>query len=283
MLELLLIAIVLGIVEGVTEFLPVSSTAHLLLANGWFGYGAADPFWKTFIVFIQIGAILAVVVHFRERILQLLRGEPEVEVEPGGVAAAAALPLRNRALMLVALGTLPVLAVGLVVNDWVEAHMGSTASIAVALGVGGVAMLAVEALRLRPTADRLEQITTRQALLIGLAQVLAVLFPGVSRSAATIVGGLAVGLSRPAAAEFSFLLAIPAMSAACGYALLKQLISATGLTASQAVLLLVGTGVSFLVAWGVVAVFMQYVRRYSFAPFAVYRILLAAALLAFAG
>jgi undecaprenyl-diphosphatase len=150
------------------------------------------------------------------------------------------------------------------------AHPGYVAG---ALLVGGVLMILIEWLPLNTTTTRIERVTWKQALGIGMAQVLAAIFPGTSRSAATIMAGLVAGLSRPAAAEFSFFLAIPAMGAACAYKLLKFLKQAAP-SAAQVLLLTIGTLVSFLVAWVVIAAFMAYIRRHTFVPFAVYRIAL---------
>ena len=163
------------------------------------------------------------------------------------------------------------LVVAFFTQKWAERYMNSPGVIAWAMVVGGVAMIVIEWLPLNVTTRRIERVTWKQALGIGGAQVLAALFPGTSRSAATIMAGLVAGLSRPAAAEFSFFLAIPAMSAACLYKLLKFLSRGVP-PADQVLLLVIGTLVSFLVAWGVIAVFMGYIRRHSFVPFAVYRI-----------
>src|SRR5689334_18043125 len=151
--------------------------------------------------------------------------------------------------------------------------MSSPVVIGAALLIGGLAMIVIEWLPLNVTTRRIERVTWKQALGIGMAQVLAAIFPGTSRSAATIMAGLVAGLSRPAAAEFSFFLAIPAMGAACAYKLLKFL-KQSAPSAAQMLLLTIGTLVSFLVAWVVIAAFMAYIRRHNFIPFAVYRIAL---------
>jgi undecaprenyl-diphosphatase len=182
-----------------------------------------------------------------------------------------------RMLWLIAVGTLPVLIVGFLTHKWVEAHLQNPMMIVAALGIGGVIMIVIEKLPLAVRAPQIEQMTFRQALVVGLAQILAAVFPGTSRSAATIMGGMACGMSREAATEFSFFLAIPAMFAACGYELLKHL---HGLTAQQALLLTIGTLVAFLVAWVVIAAFMRYIRKHDFVPFGIYRILLAIVVLA---
>ena len=287
----LLVAIILGIVEGVTEFLPVSSTGHLLLCERWMGLRLENGFWSMFTIFIQIGAIAAVVVYFRGRILELLRGQPERKLTPLeisqttrgiGHAPAGADVLaddtpptaaqRGYAILMILLASTP-LVVAYFAQEWAEKHMNSPQVIAAALILGGVAMAVIEWLPLNVTTRRIERVTWKQALGIGGAQVLAAVFPGTSRSAATIMAGLVGGLSRPAAAEFSFFLAIPAMGAACLYKLFKFLRLGVP-PASQVLLLIIGTLVSFLVAWAVIALFMGYIRRHSFVPFALYRIVL---------
>jgi len=304
-------AIVLGIVEGVTEFLPISSTGHLVLCERWMGMDLHDEFWGMFTIFIQIGAIAAVAVFFRARILELLRGQPERLLTPLEISASAPLgrggasgsgtpgsvsseigrvlepataaavdgddtPVtaaqRGYAVLMIILASTP-LVVAYFADKWAEKHLTQPWIIGAALAIGGVIMIVIEWLPLNITTRRIERITWKQALGIGGAQVLAAIFPGTSRSAATIMAGLVAGLSRPAAAEFSFFLAIPAMGAACLYKLLKFL--KHGLPSLDRVLLLVmGTLVSFLVAYAVIAVFMAYIRRHNFVPFAVYRIAL---------
>ena len=315
----LLYAILLGIVEGVTEFLPISSTGHLLLVQRWLGIDlGADPFWRTFAIFIQIGAIAAVVVYFRNRILHLLRGGDDGRVTPPAdqdvgasddelgvgapsVASAAAAvatvtapapaaappaPARaarirfagNRPLLMVAIGSLP-LVFAVFAEKLSDSYQENPIAIAAAVGIGGILMIVLERARPDPRTRAIEQMTVGQALLIGVCQVLAAVFPGTSRSAATILGGLTAGLSREAAAEFSFFLAIPAMIAACGYKLLRE---AGSLSLQHGLLLIIGTLVSFLVAWGVIGWFMYYIHRHTFVPFAIYRIVLAIVVLALA-
>lgn len=297
----LLVAIILGIVEGVTEFLPVSSTGHLLLVQRWMGINLEDGFWNMFTVVIQIGAIAAVVVYFRKRIQGLLTGKTErvltpLEISanaravaqaaaagPGSVDASADPDMfgddtpvtaaqRGHAVLMIVLASTP-LVIAFLADRWADENMQSRWMVPLALIVGGVLMLVIEWLPLNTTTRRIERITWKQALGIGFAQVLAALFPGTSRSAATIMAGLVAGLSRPAAAEFSFFLAIPAMGAACAYKLLRFLRHGVP-PANQVLLLVIGTLVSFLVAWVVIAGFMGYIRRHSFAPFAIYRIVL---------
>lgn len=252
-------AIILGIVEGLTEFVPVSSTGHLILCEHWMGIDLHEQFWKMFTVFIQMGAILAVVVYFRHKIVQLISG------------SISGNTVSQRVTMMVIVATIPVLAAGYLLHNWIEKNMEGARPVGWALLAGGLIMMAVEWARPGANTQRVEHMTWGQAIGIGLAQILAVIFPGTSRSGATIIAGMLGGLSRPAAAEFSFLLAIPAMTAASGYSLLK---GAHGMSGGQITLLLVGTLVSFLVAWAVIALFMEYIRKRTFMPFGVYRIVL---------
>lgn len=308
----IIIAILLGIIEGLTEFLPVSSTGHLFLCKELGLRIGDDKFIDSFLIFIQVGAITAVVVYFRQRILDLILGRRAAGEPAGGggargrrgmtpleisqavaagpglksmtrteVAAADAklTPTeRWRTLVTIMVATVPVLLVGYFAGDWIEAFAFAPGRarwvIAAALIVGGMLMMVIEATRRGGGGTRaIEDVSLFQAIVIGCIQILAVLFPGTSRSAATIMGGLVAGLSRAAAAEFSFFLAIPAMFAACSYKFYKW-IKTTDPTADQIMIFGVGTVVSFLVAWVVIAAFMNYIRRYSFVPFALYRIAL---------
>jgi undecaprenyl-diphosphatase len=292
----LLRAIVLGIVEGITEFLPISSTGHLVLFEHWMGIDLkGDPFWYAFTIFIQIGAIFAVIVYFREKILAMLMpGRRVVAATPLEISAAAGIKstvaevapagndIRPGPVPAIVIATIPVLVIGYLSQKVVAAHLENPAVIAATLGIGGIIMILIERLTAGSDTDKIEDITLRQAIIIGCAQVLAAVFPGTSRSAATIMGGLCVGLSRKAAAEFSFFLAIPAMFAACGYSLLKLVIHHREVLTLQNILLLtVGTLISYLVAWVVIAAFMNYIRRYSFIPFGIYRIILSGFVLYF--
>ena len=282
----LIYAIILGIVEGITEFLPISSTGHLLLCQHWMGLDLESPgsMWKTFAIFIQLGAILAVVVYFRDRIMALLRGRPkppshdaatDPEAAERDVELVHTTQHRWHVLTLIALGTVPVLFAGALAHDFVERNLEGPRVIAATLFVGGLLMLLVEWRRPVVTTHHMEDMTLRQAIGIGLVQVLAVLFPGTSRSAATILGGMVGGLSRSAAAEFSFFLSIPAICAASAYSLLNFFLRNPDVTRREVLLFVIGTLVSFLVAWGVIDWFMHFIRRHTFAPFAIYRIVLA--------
>jgi undecaprenyl-diphosphatase len=257
----LLSAIVLGAIQGVTEFLPVSSTAHLILAARWLGFD--DP-GGVFTVTIQFGSILAVMWLYRTKLLAVLTGLPS---DPAA---------RRFALMIVG-AFLPAVAAGLVLADFVKRVLyASTAVIAVAFIAGGIVMLFVERFRPRPVIHAVDDTPLPTAVGIGTFQTLA-LVPGVSRSGATIVGGLLLGLDRPAAAEFSFFLAMPTMAAAFAHDLWKvrhQLSSERGLDIA------VGLAAAFVASALVVRPFLKFVSRSGFAPFAWYRIAAGAALLA---
>jgi len=245
-------AAILGLVEGITEFIPVSSTGHLIVATEWLGLSGER--WKTFDVFIQLGAILAVVWHYRALFLD--------------VARHAGLPENRRFIRNLLVAFLPAAVIGFLARDSIKARLFSTAVVAVALVVGGIAILLVERWHRSTLVDDVAGLPGRTALGVGMAQVLA-LVPGVSRSGATILGGYALGMSRRAAAEFSFFLAVPVMVAATGYDLLK---SRDALTAADVPIFAVGFAVAFVSALAVIRAFIGYVARHSFTAFAWYRI-----------
>lgn len=259
-------AVILGIIEGLTEFLPVSSTGHLILAMRWLDIDGNAPLWKAFLYFIQIGAILAVVIYFfRGLVRQIL--------------SPAALGWRNHVLTKVCVGALPGAVVGLALNDVMEEHLEKEIPVAVALIAGAMAMVWIERRYRRSDGPGIEQVTLRQALFIGLAQCIAII-PGTSRSMATIMGGLAVGLPAATAAQFSFYLAIPTL---CGAGLLRVVNHREAILSGGHIdVMFIGFAVSFLVAWLAVAGFMRYIQTRSLIPFAVYRILLGLAVLAVA-
>jgi undecaprenyl-diphosphatase len=257
----LLKAALLGIVEGVTEFIPVSSTGHLILAQDWLGFSGSKE--NAFIIFIQLGAIMAVVwlyrLKFRGVLVNLFR-------EPSA---------RNLVLNLV-VATLPAVAVGLPTEKWIEAHLFRPVPVALAFAGGGLVILLIERWYSTPGVGSVDRIPLKIAFGVGLIQVLAVLFPGTSRSGATIMGGLVLGLTRTAATEFSFFLAIPAMLGAAAIKLfnVRELLSAADIP-----IFTVGFIVSFLSALLVIRGFLSYVSRGSFVPFAWYRIFIGAVIL----
>lgn len=245
-------AFVLGVVEGVTEYLPVSSTGHLILAGDW--VGLQGPVAATFEIFIQLGAVLAVVWHYRERLW--------------AVAARVAAQEGRAFLLPLFVAFLPAAVVGLLLHGWIKAHLFTPLVVAGALVVGGVVILVLERIHFADTILDAERMPLKAALGIGLAQILA-LIPGTSRSAATILSGYALGCSRRAATEFSFLLAIPVLGSATLYDLYK---SRALLSGGDAVMFGVGTVVAFVTALLVIRAFLRYVSGHDFRLFAWYRI-----------
>lgn len=286
-------AVVLGIVEGLTEFLPVSSTGHMILVERWpLRIPQGDRFWTgAFDIFIQIGAILAVLVYFWRRLWRLAcRPAARVELhamagatveagDPPVVLDASQPPLvrvRDHILVKLFVAFLPAAIVGALAGDYVEEHLKNPHVVAAALVIGGIAIILIERCMRQPWVTDAGSISLATALGIGVFQCLA-LIPGTSRSAATIMGALLLGLSAPAAAEFSFFLAIPTMFAAGGYSLLKH---RDEIQTEQLALLGLGFFVAFVVALVVVAGFMRYIQTHRFTPFAVYRIVLGVVVLA---
>ena len=277
-------SVLLGIVEGLTEFLPVSSTAHLRIAEALMRIPLDDAYWKMYTIVIQAGAIFALVLLYLERILGFIRTFPKGE---GGDRTWLTHPI---SLTLIAFACTSVPA--LVLKKWSDRNLGSLSVIAWAMLIGGIVMWIVDARsnRYEPTTTHVEELGMGQAIWIGLCQALSAIFPGTSRSMSTIAAGQLVGLDRPSALEFSFLLSIPTMLAATGYDLLKEIHPSKAAGASAAVahvvmngerwiVLVIGFVVSFIVALGVVEWFLMWVRKHGFTVFAVYRILVGLVLL----
>jgi len=261
----LLAAALLGVVQGLTEFLPVSSSAHLILARAFFGWDD-QGFGLAFDVATHVGTLLAIFVYFREDILAMVRALPRLV---SGTDAAA------QRLRLIAIGTIPVVIVGGLGGDWIEAHTRTPQVAAVTLAVGALLFLLVERLgtQQRPD-DRGMRIS--EAVIFGLAQSTA-LVPGVSRSGSTIIAGMALGFSRAGAARFGFLLGIPAILAAAAKEALE--VRHTGLAPGDGALFFVGGLTAFVVGYLTVRFFMRYLGSHSLAVFAWYRLILAAAVL----
>ncbi len=281
-----LISVLLGIVEGLTEFLPVSSTAHLRITEALLHINLADPYWKMYTIVIQLGAILALTLLFSGRVVEFFRTFPQGQ---GGDRTIWNHPI-TLTLVAFVVTSIPSLLLIKVIGK----HLESLRVIALSLLIGGVVMWVVDAWseRSEPATRDVEQMSLGQAIWIGLCQVLSAVFPGTSRSMSTITGAQIVGLTRPAALEFSFLLSIPIMFAATGYDLLKTLhpghhhatqasLAPLVVTGHGWVILLIGLVVSFLVALGVVGWFLRWVRSHGFGVFALYRIALGTALLVF--
>jgi len=288
-----LLSVVLGIVEGLTEFLPVSSTAHLRIAESLLHVSLSDGYWKMYSIVIQLGAILCLPVYFRDRIAKFLatfprgeRGDRTVLTHPLGLTAAAFVVTAIPSYLL---------------TKVIGKNLESLYAMGTALLLGGIVMWVVDARnaiweKAGPGASgspiriwRMEDMSLGQSIWIGACQILSAVFPGTSRSMATIAAGQLAGMSRASALEFSFFLSIPTMVVATGYTLLKSLrgkgenpIGVSQLTPQQWIILAIGLVVSFLVAYASVAWFMAWVRKRGFAPFAVYRIVIGIVVLVFA-
>jgi undecaprenyl-diphosphatase len=293
-----ILSILLGIVEGLTEFLPVSSTAHLRIAEALMKIPLGDSacsigntaclqdvaYWNMYTIVIQVGAIMALCLLFLERIINFLRTFPR------GDAGDRTWFNHPISLTLIAFACTSVPA--LLLRKWSEKNLDNMNAIAIALLAGGIVMWVIDAWSTRREASttHVEQMTLPQAVWIGLCQSLSAIFPGTSRSMSTIAAGQLAGLDRPAALEFSFLLSIPTMVAATGWDLIKEVHPSKSADAAVATahvvmngqrwtVLIIGTVVSFIVALGVVEWFLHWVRKHGFTMFAIYRILLGGALL----
>jgi undecaprenyl-diphosphatase len=257
-------ATLMGIVEGLTEFIPVSSTGHLIMVGEMIGYTGEKA--ATFEIVIQLGAILAVLLLYRERFVRFFSGfNTEMLKLPTGNDG------NNNELNLVhiAIAILPVMAVGFFSHKYIKQYLFSSATVVIGLVVGGIIMIAVERKLLKnPATTDLDSITYHQALWVGLAQCCA-LWPGVSRSGATIVGGLLGKMDHRTSAEFSFLIAVPVMFVATAYDLIK---SWDLLGADDLIMLAVGFIVSFIFAWLSVVTFLKILSKWKLSPFGWYRI-----------
>lgn len=289
-----LLSVILGIVEGLTEFLPVSSTAHLRISEALFHISLSDGYWKMYTIVIQLGAILCLPVYFRDRIAKFIstyprgeRGDRNWLTHPLGLTIVAFVVTAIPAFLL---------------TKVIGKHLESLTIMGTALLVGGIVMWIVDAVnagaeKAGPTAGggrihtwRMENMSLAQAVWIGACQILSAVFPGTSRSMSTIAAGQIAGMSRASALEFSFFLSMPTMVVATCYDLLKSLrgkgmenpIGVSQIDAHGWIVLAIGFVVSFVVAYGSVAWFMAYVRKRGFAPFAVYRIIVGALVLVFA-
>jgi undecaprenyl-diphosphatase len=288
-----LLSVLLGIVEGLTEFLPVSSTAHLRIAEALMNMSLSSGYWKMYTIVIQLGAIAVLPIYFRERIAKFLSTFPRGE---SGDRTFLTHPLSLTAIAFV-VTAIPAYLLTKVIGKHLESLyiMGSS------LLIGGIVMWIIDAMNAKAEAagpgaagDRIhtwhmEEMSLGQAIWIGACQILSAVFPGTSRSMSTIGAGQLAGMSRASALEFSFFLSIPTMVVATCYDLLKSLMGKTenpiGVLVMDAhgwVLLAIGFVASFVVAYGSVAWFMTYVRRRGFAPFAVYRIIVGIAVLVWA-
>jgi len=272
-----LLSILLGVVEGLTEFLPVSSTAHLRIVEALLKLDLHDSFWKMYTIVIQLGAILALPVYFWERIMKLLRTFPAGE---RGDRTILTHPLSLTMIAFV-ITAIPAWALKKQIGENLE----NLWVISWAILIGGIIMWIVDLAFTRPKIQQMEEMNFWQAAWIGAAQILSAVFPGTSRSMSTIAAGQTVGLSRPAALEFSFFLSMPTMAVATLYDLYKTIapnrntpvegnLAPLAVSGHQWIVLIIGFVISFVVALAVVAWFMRWVRARGFVPFAIYRVIL---------
>jgi undecaprenyl-diphosphatase len=288
-----LLSLILGMVEGLTEFLPVSSTAHLRISEALLHISLSDGYWKMYTIVIQLGAILCLPVYFRERIAKFMstfprgeRGDRNALTHPLGLTIVAFVVTAIPAFLL---------------TKVIGKHLESLTIMGTALLVGGIVMWIVDAMNSKaeaagPSAGggrihtwKMESMSLAQAVWIGACQILSAVFPGTSRSMSTIAAGQIAGMSRAAALEFSFFLSIPTMVVATCYDLLKSLrgkganpIGVSQIDAHGWIVLGIGFVVSFIVAYASVAWFMAYVRKHGFVPFAIYRLIVGTLVLVFA-
>jgi undecaprenyl-diphosphatase len=288
-----LLSLVLGIVEGLTEFLPVSSTAHLRLSEALLHISLSDGYWKMYSIVIQLGAILCLPVYFRSRIANFLSTFPRGE-------RGDRTPLTHP-LGLVTIAFVVTAIPSFLLTKVIGKHLENLYIIGWSLLIGGIVMWIVDAMNAKseaagPSAGggrihtwKMENMSLGQAVWIGFCQIFSGVFPGTSRSMSTIAAGQLAGMSRASALEFSFFVSIPTMVAATGYTLFKSLrgkgenpIGVSQITHDQWIVLAIGFVVSYIVAYASVAWFMAYVRKHGFVPFAIYRIIVGALVLAFA-
>ena len=279
-----LLSVILGVIEGLTEFLPVSSTAHLRIAEAFLGVDLANGYWKMFSIVIQLGAILCLPIYFWNRIVEFIHDFPQ--------GSRGDRTVLNHPLTLVVIAFVMTAIPAFLLTKTIGKHLESLYVMSLALIIGGIVMWIVDSIYERSQhnafargklTEDMEEMSVGQAIWIGLCQVLSAVFPGTSRSMATITAGEIAGMDRPTALEFSFFLSIPTMVVATVYDLWKSMRphhgepSAIGVMPSDAhswMVLAIGFVVSFIVAYGVVAWFMNWVRTRGFTVFAIYRILL---------
>lgn len=268
MLEILK-AVLFGVVEGITEWLPISSTGHMILLNEFVKLNVSSQFWDMFLVVIQFGAILAVILLYWKTIwpLGIYRHRKRTRI----VWKKDTLSLWGKTIV----ACIPAGVVGVLLDDWLDEHLYNWLVVAIMLILVGVAFLVVEKVMRdrKPQITELKDLGMKQALIIGMFQLIAAVFPGTSRSGATIIGGLMIGVSRTVAAEFTFILAIPVMA---GASLLKMLKFGFHFTGMETAVLGTGMVVAFVVSVIVIRFLMGYIRKHDFKPFGWYRIVLGA-------
>lgn len=261
-------AVIFGIVEGVTEWLPVSSTGHMIILQDIMPLNVSEGFWKMFEVVIQLGAIMAVVLLFWKKLWPIKSSEGKNFLKMGTI----------RLWIKIIIACLPAAIVGIALDDFIEEHFYNPKMVAAALIVVGIMFIYIEnRLNFKKEAmvSNLSEITYKEAFFIGIFQLLAAIFPGTSRSGATIIGGLILGLSRKTAAEFTFFLAIPVMFGASLLKTVKYIVSVgVAFTGVEVAILIIGTLTAFVVSIFVIGGLMNYIRKKNFKPFGWYRIAL---------
>lgn len=264
-------SILYGIVEGITEWLPISSTGHMILLEEIMPMNVSKSFWSMFLVVIQLGAILAVVVLYWNKIFPFRKNK-----EGKYTSVKSIWILWSKILV----ATIPAAIIGLVLDDWIDAHLYNGFVVAIMLILVGVAFIYIENRNkdMRPSVNSLSALSYKDALIIGLFQVVAAVLPGTSRSGATIVGGLMIGVSRAVAAEFTFFLAIPVMF---GASLLKLVKFGLAFSVLEFFILVIGMVVAFFVSIFVIRFLMSYIKKHDFKVFGWYRIVLGAFVLIF--
>ena len=261
-------AVLFGVVEGITEWLPISSTGHMILLNEFVKLNVSEEFWNLFLVVIQLGAILAVVILYWKTIWPFKR----VKTKQGG----SKIKFRKQTFILwlkALVACIPAGVVGVLADDWLDEHLYTPQIVAIMLIVVGVAFIIIEIFNANrvPRVEKLRDLTFKDAFVIGLFQLIAAVLPGTSRSGATILGSLMIGISRTVAAKFTFILAIPVMAGASLLKIVKYGFNFTGFE-----LAILGTGmvVAFVVSIVIIAFLMNYIRKHDFKVFGVYRIIL---------
>ena len=264
-------SILYGIVEGITEWLPISSTGHMILLEEIMPMNVSKSFWSMFLVVIQLGAILAVVVLYWNKIFTFRKNK-----EGKYTSVKSIWILWSKILV----ATIPAAIIGLALDDWIDAHLYNGFVVAIMLILVGVAFIYIENRNkdMRPSVNSLSALSYKDALIIGLFQVVAAILPGTSRSGATIIGGLMIGVSRAVAAEFTFFLAIPVMF---GASLLKLVKFGFAFSVLEFFVLVIGMVVAFVVSIFVIRFLMSYIKKHDFKVFGWYRIVLGAFVLIF--
>ena len=266
-------AVIFGIVEGVTEWLPISSTGHMIVLQNYIPLDVSPGFWKIFEVVIQLGAIMAVVLLFWKKLWPMKTSKGRTFVRLGTV----------RLWIKIIIACLPAAIVGIALDDFIDEHFYNPKMVAAALIFVGIMFIYIESklkLANKAAVTKLSEITYKEAFYIGIFQLLAAIFPGTSRSGATIIGGLMLGLSRKVAAEFTFFLAIPVMFGASLLKIVKYLISGgVAFTGLEVAILIIGTVTAFVVSVFVIGGLMSYIRKKDFTPFGWYRIVVGAVII----